>query len=276
MMDIDTIPDKEEVKGSIKVSFNVLNFERLPFDVNASRAAVEVKEVCSRLSFAIFKGEDKISSKHQESDQEGFGAYTASLTAGTYRLVVIGHSGSGSATITLPTEIKFPNNKLTDTFYYCTDFTLSENTQFDITLKRAVAMFRLVIKDVIPQGVEQIKFYYTGGSSTLNAVTGRGCVNSRQTEYRTITDEMVKKSSQFDIYTFPHEENDVLKIEITALGNGETELYKKEFTEVPVTLNTITQYSGNFFNGNGGDSQLSNGSFSFKAESEWQQKDYTY
>lgn len=43
-------------------------------------------------------------------------------------------------------------------------------------------MFRLVIKDEIPEQAKKIKFYYTGGSSTLNAKTGYGCVNSKQTE----------------------------------------------------------------------------------------------
>ena len=63
----------------------------------------------------------------------------------------------------------FPNNKVTDTFFYYGDLVVgTEKQSYDLTLTRAVAMFRLVLTDdEIPSTVAKLKFYYLGGSSTF-------------------------------------------------------------------------------------------------------------
>ncbi len=46
---------------------------------------------------------------------------------------------------------------------------------YDLTLTRAVAMFRLVLTDEeIPSNVAKLKFYYVGGSSTFSPKDGYG------------------------------------------------------------------------------------------------------
>lgn len=76
-------------------------------------------------------------------------------------------------------------------------------------------MFRLVLTDEeIPSSVSKLKFYYVGGSSTFNPSTGYGCVNSKQTEIRTIANGV----TTFSIFTLPHTEDDVLtKLTVTPL-----------------------------------------------------------
>ena len=64
----------------------------------------------------------------------------------------------------------------------------------------------LVLTDEeIPSTVTKFKFYYTG-SSTFSPSVGYGCVNSKQTEIRTVADGV----TTFDIFTLPHTEEDVL------------------------------------------------------------------
>jgi len=122
--------------------------------------------------------------------------------------LVIAHNGEGSATITSTEKVTFPNNKVTDTFYYYGDLIVTSEVQsYDLTLTRAVAMFRLVLTDdEIPSTVTKFKFYYTGGSSTFSPSAGYGCVNSKQTEIRAVADGV----TTFDIFTLPHTEDDVL------------------------------------------------------------------
>ena len=55
---------------------------------------------------------------------------------------------------------------------------IEDDATYDVTLKRAVGKFRLVVKDETPKTIKQMKIYYTGGSSTFDATTGYGCVNS--------------------------------------------------------------------------------------------------
>ena len=191
--------------------------------------------------------------------------YKLRLAAGTYKLVVIAHSGDGSATITSTEKVTFPNNKVTDTFYYYGDLVVTDAMQtHDLNLTRAVAMFRLVLTDeVIPSNVTKMKFYYTGGSSTFSPADGYGCVNSKQTEMRDVTPGV----KTFDIFTMPHTEEDVLKITVTALDANENTVKEQVFEDVPITRNQVTSYSGIFFSG--GSSQQSDGNFHFTADPDW-------
>ena len=161
----------------------------------------------------------------------------------------------------------FPNNKVTDTFYYYGDLVVTSEVQsYDLTLTRAVAMFRLVLTDdEIPSSVTKFKFYYTGGSSTFSPSAGYGCVNSKQTEIRTVAPGM----TTFDIFTLPHTEDDILtKLTVTALDANDNTVKERIFENIPVTRNQITRYTGNFF-GSGGSGQTSDGTFRLTADPDW-------
>ena len=146
-----------------------------------TRAATDITELCSRLNIAIFDADGtKVKTVAQKESDAGYGTVALTLAAGTYQLVVIAHNGEGSATITSTEKVTFPNNKVTDTFYYFGDLVVTSEVQsYDLTLTRAVAMFRLVLTDdEMPASVAKLKFYYLGGSSTFSPKDGYGCVNS--------------------------------------------------------------------------------------------------
>ena len=166
-----------------------------------TRAATDITELCTRLNIAIFDADGtKVKTVAQKEGDASYGTIALTLAAGTYQLVVIAHNGEGSATITSTEKVTFPNNKVTDTFYYYGDLIVTSEVQsYDLTLTRAVAMFRLVLTDdEIPSSVTKFKFYYTGGSSTFSPKDGYGCVNSKQTEIRAVTDGV----TTFDIFTW--------------------------------------------------------------------------
>ena len=157
-----------------------------------TRAATDITELCSRLNIAIFSSDGtKVKTVAQKSDDANYGTVELSLTAGTYQLVVIAHNGDGSATISTTEKVTFPGNKVTDTFYYYGELVVTDEKQsYDLTLTRAVAMFRMVLTDEsVPAAVAKLKFYYVGGSSTFSPAEGYGCVQSKQTEIRAIADE---------------------------------------------------------------------------------------
>lgn len=207
----------------------------------------------THLDLAVFNSEgEKIIKVNQTSADTSFGSPEVKLPEGTYTLVIIAHSSSGVATLTSPTEVTFPNNKVTDTFYTHQQFTVSSSTSsLDVTLQRAVAMVRVIATDANPPAeFTQLKLYYTGGSSTFNPQTGYGSKDSRQTEIRQVAEAQKDNDGNtlYEIYTFPHTEEDVLKLTLTpqdAQGNGiaiETTL-----NEVPVRLNYITEARGRLF-----------------------------
>lgn len=217
---------------------------------DATRSSV-ISDVCGRLNVAVFDaGGQKVKAIAQTVADAGFGSVSMSLAAGNYTVVAIGHNCTGSATITSANKVTFPNNKVTDTFSYFGRLIVTGDRQdVDIRMKRAVAMIRLHLTDEMAamNDVAQFKFYYLGGSSTFSPSTGYGCVNSKQTEYRAFSDDGV-----YCLYTLPHSANDVLtKMTVTALDASDNALGEIIIENVPVTVNKITDCTGNVRGGSG-------------------------
>ena len=129
----------------------------------AADKQMALSDVCTRLTLAIFDGEEKLETVNQLSTDNGFGTAYVSLDEGEYRLVVIAHNGKGNCSVSAPEKVKFASNKLTDTFYYYGRLSIkSDKVEADVNLQRAVAAFKLHITDeTIPEEVRSIKFYYT-------------------------------------------------------------------------------------------------------------------
>lgn len=198
-----------------------------------------LEDYCSRLSIAIFDGEEKVKTLNLKAE-DGYDDIGINLDAGKYRMVAIGHNGSGNCTISSPEKVKFYKNKMTDTFFYYGTFNVidGEDTDNYILLNRAVAQFKVHITDAtLPAEAHSIKFYYTGGSSTLDAVTGYGCVQSRQTE----NFKLQEGKRDYSVYTFPREENKGLKMTINILDADAQSIKEYSKEGVPVKRNNITQ-----------------------------------
>ena len=225
------------------VILHLSKYEQEPF----SRAASDISEVCSRVNVAIFNADgSKVKTAAQKAGDDGYGTVAFALTPSTYKVVVMAHNGEGSATITSVDRVTFPNNKVTDTFYYYGDLVVGEEPQtYDLVLTRAVAMFRWVMTDEdIPNDVVRMKFYYVGGSSTFSPQAGFGCVQSKQTEYRSVE----AGNMTFDLYTLPHTETDVItRLTATALDANDNVVSERVMEDIPVTRNRITTYTGPFF-----------------------------
>ncbi|MBQ8046986.1 MAG: FimB/Mfa2 family fimbrial subunit [Prevotella sp.] len=270
--------ETEAVVDGVRVTFDATQYVQEAFGAgvmelsNASqgsprRAMRNVKEVCSRLTFAVFHSGEKMKVMHQLASDDDFGRIVLVLPEGTYQVVAVAHSGNGSATVSSPTEISFPNNKVTDTFLACEDVTVAEDSKsFSLQLERCVAMFRLVVADEIPEEVVQMKFYYTGGSSTLDAVSGVGCKKSRQTEFRDVTSEMHSTGQTFEVFSFPRVDSDALEMQVTAFDASGNIVKEREFASVSIRKNYITAYEGSFFAGISGEDP---GEFGLFVNDEW-------
>lgn len=262
-------------EGAVNMTFNIVSVEQVDFEnTTSSTSATELSEVCTRIDFAAFSESDSKTTYSQTSDDDDdFGTLSVSLAEGTNRIVILAHNGTGKASIYRPDSIRFTNNKVTDTFYYYAEITATEGGSYNVTLTRSVAMFRLIVTDDTPDDVAQMEFYYTGGSSTFDATQGLGIVQSRQTETRDVESTAYSGESEYEIYTFPHSTDDYLNITVTALDASGNELLEREFEDVPVTINTITQYTGEFFSEI---TESSSSTFSIIIDSEWNKQEYTY
>ena len=236
-----------------------------------TRSVQDISQWCSRVNVAFFKDGAKVKTVSQERSFTSFGNVPVQLEAGTYQVVVMAHSCSGSATISTEDHVTFPDNMVTDTFYYYGTLSVTGDAQqFELVLQRCVAMFRLKVLDDFPSNAARIRFYYTGGSSTFSPKAGYGSVNSRQSVMQVI------ESGQkvFEVYTLPWSETGTLKMAITVYDSGNNILRELPLEDVPVTRNKITSYSGALFGGpvdpTGGDPDTSsNGGMHLTADGEW-------
>ncbi len=229
-----------------------------------------LEDICTRLSFAFFKDGEKIKTINQTAGDDNYGTVSLHLAEGTYNLVIIAHSGKGNCTISSPEKVKFYNNKMTDTFIHYGTLNVAEDdeTRQEINLSRAVAKITLHFTDALPAYVKRFRFYYTGGSSTLNAVTGQGCVNSRQTEELTV----VEGQKDYSIYTFPHQDDKNVALSITAYDSEETEVATRYIENIPVKRNQITTCIGNLLDGSESspsDTKETTAGIVLKFDSEW-------
>ena len=269
---------KKDQEANANVVLRVATYGQEAFDAPAlgetrgRRSAEALTDQCSRLSVAIFRQDGtKVKNVNQTSTDGGFGTVAVSLAEGTYKVVAVAHNSTeGNATISSTEKVTFANNKMTDTFACCTSLTVSGEEPIDqeLLLQRVVAMVRLTVTGTIPDEVARLKFYYTGGSSTLNPSTGYGCVQSKQTEYRAVVlDGSAVKV--YELYTAPHELNDVLKMVITAQDSDNQTLNEWTMEDIPVTRNKITTWSGALFGDDGTGGGAGSGSIGITLDTEW-------
>lgn len=238
-----------------------------------TRAAANATDVAKRIDFLVFYGTEVAFQAHQTSTDNGFGTLTANLTPGDYSIVAIAHNGTQEATISSPTKVTFPGSRLSDTFAYGGNVTITDNDAgHTLTLRRAVACFRLKTTDEIPDTVRQMKFYYLQGSSTLDPTTLRGTANSKQTEIFTISTDQYGHAGQWDIFTFPKATDGTgkLVVQVQALDKDGNVVYEKLFSDAEIERGYRTTYSGNFF---GGTTAAQGGGFQVGFEEvEWKDK----
>ena len=255
---IHEFPDPD-VSEKVPVTIAVNNLYDAGY--TGTRAMVDVGDVCSSVSFAIYpcEGEsfDKIQINQSRGD-ESFGVVSQNLTVGVHKIVVVAHNGDKNPTMTTPTSIAFSSNtrfKTTDTFCWAGEINVTQNTgTVNVNLTRATAMFRFRMTDsMIPSQVTELQFAYKGGSAAVNPFTLEGTTKSNQKESFVIEDHSNKV---YEIYTFPRyeEKNGVrnllpLEITVTAIDIYGNAVKERVLTNVPVTRNRITECTGEFFAG---------------------------
>ena len=262
--------DSEEVRkeSGVNLRLSIVRLGDADFEKSYEvLRSADVTTLCNRVSVAVYRDGTRVKQVNQTTSDQDFGKIQLTLPAGKYKILILAYSGSKSATMTDAEKVCFSGG-MSDTFWYCKDIDLESDTSEDITMKRIVAMFRLSLTDAMPKNVKTLKFAYTGGSSTLNGVTGLGCVNSRQSVEFAIT-------SDFDIYTFPKPDSQTLKVTVTALDASGNQLIQHIFNGVEIQCNMITKYTGAFFSDVG---SCANASYSGRllTNDEWRLSDNTF
>ena len=244
---IDNDEDSEEPQGNLKVS--IYQMGSTPFS-----ALTRATDNCTRINYAIYTSDGtRVKQINQQSGAADFGSAVFQLEPDTYQLVVVAHSCEKNPTMTDLTKVQFTNaTGYTDTFlHYQSVEVTEEQKNLTVRLDRITALCRFAFTDDFPAEVKKVRFYYTGGSGAFDATTGLGCVNSKQS----LTFDVVDGQKEFDLYTFLHDTEGTIQLQVTAYDDDDNVICERTFS-VPMEQNKVTWFSGPFFTGGKGSTDV--------------------
>lgn len=245
----------------------VVDDDSLPTTECDANLVLKVRVVGSRaddapwetLNFVVYQNGSKVKAVTQTQGETGFGAVAMTLTPGTYQVMVLGHSSASNPVLSDPQNVKFTNdNGFSDTFVAYQTVSVEETAKTcEIEMNRVSAMVRFRTLDAKPAKVKRARFYYVGGSGAVNAVTGYGVDKSKQTVFVDLPDTMTGQPLQIDLYTFVRPDDATLTLTVNMFdASGDLLEYPgmvtgaREFKNIPIRRNQITECSGYFFSTN--------------------------
>lgn len=278
---VDLGEEESSPDGAKNVTFRILQIEQTPFGSAKASRSQDIAQLCNHINVAVYNSNNvRENSLSQKSTDTGFGVISMSLKAGKHHVVILAHNQDRSPTTTDVSKIGF-NGDMNDTFLWSEDVTVDENqnNEFDVSMHRVVAKIKIISTDNVPDNVAKLQFEYTGGSSTINALTGKGCVNSKQSATRTVTDDMKGKPATFEFYTFPKSEASTVRIVMTAYDANDAKIGETEIDNIPVKVNICANCKGTIFDtitGSGGSIGSSGTKFRLTTDDEWVYENYTF
>ena len=196
---------------------------------------------------------EKVETVDQDSLADDYGCYNLSLPQGSYHYIVVGYDTPLKPTIST-TEVTFRQDgslRAGNTYAASGTLEVGDTTVVQqATLGHVSARLRLMWEGTFPLEAATIKYYYTGGSSTLSPTTWKGSKQSRQTVVLPLTDHGSTELTDdviHDLYTFPHTATDTLCLRVTLLDTAGATLSEFEMADLPVATGCTTVFAGGFF-----------------------------
>lgn len=262
----------------VTLTVKVARIELVPFGdmasakkaFHATTRTTNVAEACHHLCFALYKDGKRVKYANQNVGSENFGTVALRVEPGRYKLLVLAHNAEKNPATTDPERIAFGKD-VTDTFYDFEEINVENAGTVNVSLRRAVAKFQLVMTDVVPEGFSQVYCFYTGGGTTFDAVKGVGVTVNSQYKSFGLSGSDVGKSKTFEIYTFPKSEKDTLNMTLETFKTDD-EIQRKITFRVPARRNMISRYSGSLFD------ETANASFhiSMTSPDEWITEEHSF
>ena len=269
---------EEQQKGNVKISFNITNYMQYNMD-EVTRASSSLSNL-AHLALAVFDSEGKLVNENiQTNGEKEYGNFTTTLPYGTYTLVFLGYNKDNEVIFHSPPDISFSDNYVPNCFSAAMSLTVDANTTptQNITLKRAVGAFQVVCTGGVPDEMTVMNYTAFGGGTSLNAITGHATeVKPRTGSIRRPSSASItsKDKFTFTIYSFLPADECTMQFDITAMTDEDTEIKSRSFADVPMKLNHMSIYTGNFFKN---DVEGNTNGFTLSIEEgEWIKDDFTF
>lgn len=229
------------------LTFNVVNYEQISLD-DITRAS---GSVLPHLTMAIYDENDKlVSSVTQESTSNTFGQFSVELEAGNYSVLFVGYDKDNAINVDNVSVVSFANSEVPHVLYSYQNITVGKNTEGtnEVILQRCVSRFELRINDRLPQNIGNFSISTSNVGVAFNAKTGLASQSTTYTKTFNLTSLAGSTEPlQMGVYCFLPEESANVSVTATAYASNGEEIKKSSFTDVPLKVNQLTRYKGDFF-----------------------------
>lgn len=225
------------------VSLNFSTYTTEPM----TKAPVDLTSLITRLDVYIIEGTDTLVVNQVKEGNASFGSVSASLKkTKTYTLYAVGHKGYNPAILD-DAVLSFPENRITDTFFYSGTFCPATQTNLNCTMNRIVGMFKITITDALPEGLAKVQFSI--GETALSYNVGSGALANVSDRLVTINNPSSAQdgSTTFKIYALATSTASSIDVTVTALTSEDEVIEERTFTDVPIKAGYISAYTGTFF-----------------------------
>lgn len=242
--------DEKFEEASKEVVFRVVNYTQYNLD-EVTRASADVLD---HLVLGVFDAETDAmvgSLTVQNEGDTGYGTFSVRLAQGSYRLVFLGYDGTRACNMTSSSVVSFADDFVPQTFIYSTLLTVEDDAipAQNIILNRAVGAFRLTLTDAeMPSEWVKMRFRFAGGSTKLNVQTGFGLDNTGRIYDISIPSNFQSREDRFmTVFLFIPEDEAPIDITVDALNSGGEVIHSRTFPAVPMKVNQLLNYTGEFF-----------------------------
>ncbi len=241
--------DEAPVASSQEVVFRVVNYTQYSLD-EVTRAETDVLD---HLVLGVFDAETDAqvgSLQVKDEGASGYGTFSVKLTKGSYRLVFVGYDKDNTCQMTSSSAISFASDAVPQTFLYSTLLTVGDESlpAQNVVLKRAVGAFRLLVTDALPSDLATIRFTFGAGSTKLNGQTGFAVDNAGRTLNLSVPSSYWGKTDvKLNSYIFLPDGETKIDIKVDALTANGSVIRSRTFPAVPMKINQLLTYEGEFF-----------------------------
>jgi hypothetical protein len=225
----------------------------------ATRATTAtLSDTITHIYYVVMKDGTKYKEVSQKKGVTDFGKLNLPLEPGTYQLATFANNETSAVTISDDGLVGINDNRLTESYSYIEDITISlnERTTVKAKLSRCVSRLNIKSKDKYPDGIASMKIVYSNAATKYDLVNNAGC--SSGTMSRNITIEKVSTvtdNGYFSIYSYLFVMGDAASINATIsfYDASNTLLYTREMKNISLKKNRNTNVSLSLFTSSGTD-----------------------
>lgn len=243
----------EKVVAPVTVSVSGFSITQEGFS-GTRNAMVDTCKKVKALTVAFYKVDDgsEVYKNTQFRDNlpegETFGAFSTTLSAGNYTMVVLGY-GQGqpnqAITMTSATAATYGEGTVYDTFAATQEVTItnSDAKNLTATLQRIVTALAVQSTDLKPEGVTHMRLTYYGGGKSFNPTTGLATSNDGFVSLAGLP--TAGNTTYTGNYFFLASDEQTINVKIETLDGADGNvLYSKVLENVPLKRNRQTTLRG--------------------------------